>query len=396
MIFKAPFLVALLLSSSFSWELDVLVKDALKDNYEIKQMQKSILLDEQDIDLATTWKDPTFSFGLNDVQFDDTFKRDKEAMQTQFVSISQIVPTNKKLPKKELIFIEQKEISKLKLEDKKLKIASNIRELGYSFIITEKKIKLLKEYQKNTKELEEVAYILYESNKIKQSISVNAKLLNQKLKIQMQNLQYRVESLGLKLEELTYKEIKKVQASLEKKDDLSIDLEMHPAILILKSEVKKQNAITKLKKAEKFPDIKLNVGYFQRDGRDDYVSASVNFPLLIRGTQEKEQKKATYRALINEDKLKALKIRFKSKVTLLNKQMQTAYSNYKMLSNDMRGQKEYISQNLTLHIGLGHLNSIDLIQNINETFQLEMLALDELERYFSSYAKSLYFEGELP
>ena len=56
-------------------------------------------------------------------------------------------------------------------------------------------------YQKNTKELEDVAYMLYESGGIKQTVPLNAKLLNSKLQIQMQNLEYRLKSLKLKLEE---------------------------------------------------------------------------------------------------------------------------------------------------------------------------------------------------
>ncbi len=395
MMLKTPFLVALLLSSSFALELETIVQDALKENYEIKLREKVILFDEQDIALATTWKDPTFSAGLNDIWFDDPLKRDKEAMQAQFIALSQVVPTNGKLAKKEAIFKEQKEISRLKLEDKKLKLASNIREIGYSFVITQKKIALLKDYQKNTKELEDVAYMLYESGGIKQTVPLNAKLLNSKLKIQMQNLEYKLQSLKLKLEELTYKEIEAVETSLEKRDDLSVDIETHPAILALKSEVKKQNSVAKLKRAEKIPDIKFNVGYFQRDDRNDYLSASINLPLPIRGIQEKQESKAKYKALMGKDKLESLKITFKSKVDLFYEQMQTAYNNYEILQNDMKGQKEYIGQNLALHAQLGHLNSIDLIQNINETISLEMLALDELNNYFSSYAKSLYFKGEL-
>ncbi len=395
MILKITFLTAFLLSSSFALELDKIVEDALKNNYDIKQKEKAILFDNQDIELSSTWKEPIFSAGLNDVQFDKPFKRDKEAMQTQFISISQVLPTNGKLSKKVQIFKEQKEISKLKLKEEKLKLASNIRELGYSFVITQKKIKLLKEYQKNTKELEAVAYMLYESGGIKQTVALNAKLLNSKLQIKMQNLKYRLKSLKLKLEELTYKEIDSVQVSLEKKEDLSIDIKTHPAILALKTEVKKQNTVSKLKRAEKIPDVKFNIGYFQRDGRNDYLSASVNFPLPLRGIQEKQESKAKYKALISADKLESLKITFKSKVDLFYEQMQTAYSNYKILQNDMKGQKKYIGQNLTLHAQLGHLNSIDLIQNVNDIISLEMLALDELENYFNSYAKSLYFTGEL-
>ena len=395
MVLKILLLTALLLSSSFSQELEIIVKDALKNSYEIKQKQKGLLFDEQNIALSSIWKDPIFSAGANDVQFDEPFKRDKEAMQTQFISLSQVVPTNDKLAKKELIFKKQKEISELQLKDIKLKLASKIRELGYSFVITQKKIKLLKEYQKNTKELEDVAYVLYESKGIKQTVPLNAKLLNSKLQIQMQNLEYRLKSLKIKLEELTYKKIDQVETSLEKRDDLSIDIKTHPAILALQTKVKKQNETAKLERAKKIPDIKLNVGYFQRDSRDDYLSASINFALPVRGIQEIKQSKAKYQALISKDKLESLKITFKSKVDLFYEQMQTAYNNYKILQDDMKGQKKYIGQNLALHAQLGHMNSIDLIQNINDTISLEMLALDSLESYFSSYAKSLYFTGEL-
>ncbi len=392
---RTIFLSSLLISTSFSLGLDEIVKDALVENFEVQKLLKDIDIAQQSIELSTTWANPMVTFGVNDVHFDEPLRRDKEAMQTQYISLSQIVPINNKLGKKKVIFKEAKVISKFSLEDKKLYLSSKIKELGYSIIITNKKIELLKRYQVNTKELENIAYMLYESGQTKQTVPLNAKLLNSKLQIQMQNLEYKLKSLKIKLKELTYKDISSIEADLDKKSDFIADIELHPAIQALKTEVKKQLAVAKFKKAQEIPDVKVNLGYFQREGREDYLSASVNFALPVRGIESKEETIARYKALRSEDKLQTLKITFQSNLDLLKEKMQTSYSNYETLLHDMKGQKEYIGQNLALHAQLGHMNSIDLIQNINDTISLEMMAFDELNNYFVSYAKSLYFKGEL-
>lgn len=62
------------------------------------------------------------SFGANDIQFDDVSKRDLEAMQAQFVGVTQVIPMGDKLEYKEQIAFKDKEILGFVLEDKKLEL----------------------------------------------------------------------------------------------------------------------------------------------------------------------------------------------------------------------------------------------------------------------------------
>ncbi len=393
MIKKIVSYTFLSVSLSFATTFDEIINSTLKNNFEIKEIKKSIDLRKQNIILNNTWKNPTLSFGINDIHFDEPLKRDKEAMQTQFISFSQIIPTNNKLQKKTKIAQIDKEIAKLSLKEKELSLISKIYEYGYSLIITQKKIDLLNEYQTNTKELEEIALVLYESSKTKQMVPLNAKLLNSKLQTQKENLIFKLDSLKLKLKELTYKDIETIHASLEKKSYHVENIDNHPTILKLKKLIEKQNKIANFQNAKKTPDIKLNIGYFQRDSKEDYTSISLSFELPIRDREKIEVAKANYKASMLHDKLQTTKQFFETKIKTLAKKMEKSYKNYEILLHDMLSQKEYIGQNITLHAELGHMDSIDLIQNINDSINLEIMALDELESYFSAYSQNLYFTG---
>ena len=393
MIIRTFIFSIFLIASSFSGTLDEITKNALNRNFEIKEIQKSIDLSEQDIILSDTWKNPILSLGVNDIQFNNPLQRDKEAMQTQFIGLSQVIPTNGKLSKKTKIAQKDKEIAQLLLKEKKLNLISKIYEYGYSIIITQKKIDLINHYQKNTKELEEVASMLYENGKTKQIVPLNAKLLNSKLQTQKENLIFKLQSLKLKLQELTYEDIQNIEASLEKKEYKKADINNHPAILKLQKLIEKQNSIAKFQNAKNIPDVKVNFGYFQREDRADYTSISVSFELPVRDIEEIEVTKANYKASMLQDRIKTIKQLFITKIQTLQKKMDKSYKNYEILLHDMGSQKDYIGQNIALHAELGHMNSIDLIQNINDSINLEIMALNELESYFSAYSQNLYFTG---
>lgn len=393
MIIRTFIFSIFLIASSFSGTLDEITKNALNRNFEIKEIQKSIDLSEQDIILSNTWKNPMLSLGVNDIQFNNPLQRDKEAMQAQFIGLSQVIPTNGKLSKKTKIAQKDKEIAQLLLKEKKLSLISKIYEYGYSIIITQKKIDLINHYQKNTKELEEVASMLYENGKTKQIVPLNAKLLNSKLQTQKENLIFKLQSLKLKLQELTYEDIQDIEASLEKKEYKKADINNHPTILKLQKLIEKQNSIAKFQNAKNIPDVKVNFGYFQREDRADYASISVSFELPVRDIEEIEVTKANYKASMLQDRIKTIKQLFITKIQTLQKKMDKSYKNYEILLHDMGSQKDYIGQNIALHAELGHMNSIDLIQNINDSINLEIMALNELESYFSAYSQNLYFTG---
>ena len=79
--------------------------------------------------------------------------------------------------------------------------------------------------------------------------------------------------------------------------------------------------------------------------------------------------------------------------SILKDEMSKSYTNYKTLSKDMIPAREFIQENIQTHYSLSHMKSIDLFTNINQIIELEMLALDELAKYYKAYAKTFYFSG---
>ena len=111
------------ISFSYALSVDEIVHNTLNNNYDLKSLEKSIELANEQIKISKNWENPVLSFGINDIWFNDTLSRDKEAMQAQFIGFSQVIPLGNKLDIKKEIAQKDKKIEILNLEDAKLKIS---------------------------------------------------------------------------------------------------------------------------------------------------------------------------------------------------------------------------------------------------------------------------------
>lgn len=396
MIAKSLIVSSLIISSSFSLGLDDIVNLALENSYDLKKMDKNIQITNEDIKLSDKWKNPTLTIGANDIQFDEPFARDNEPMQANYIAISQIIPINNKLTYQKNIAIEDKKIAQMDIENKKLKLASLIYEYGYKILINKEKLSLLNKYQKNTQELQSIGTSLYENGKVAQIVPLKAQLLNSKIQIQIENIKYNLKISKLKLEEITYSENLNFDETLELKNIhlLSENIDSHPVIKSINFKNKKFSNLAKLEMAKKYSDIKVNLGYFQRDEKyKDYLNLSFSIPLPIYGSEDINVAIARYKIAQTNDDKQIIKRNFQKNFSMVKADMKKSFVNYKNLSSSMLPQRKFIQENIQAHYGLGHMKSVDLLSNINETISLELLALDELAKYYSAYAKSKYYTG---
>ena len=102
---------SLFVSSGYALSLDEMMENVLKKNHDLKSLEQSIQVANKQISISTNWKNPTISFGANDIHFDDPFKRDQEAMQAQYIGYSQIIPMDEKLNIKKEISQRDKNIA---------------------------------------------------------------------------------------------------------------------------------------------------------------------------------------------------------------------------------------------------------------------------------------------
>jgi len=394
---KTLLLGFLLISSSNAEMLDEIVNKAYSNNYDLKSIEKSIQLSDENIKLAKKWQNPVLSLGINDIWFNDVFSRDNEPMQTQYIGISQVIPVGNKLQIKEDIQKKDKQINKYIFEDKKLQLKANIYELSLNILILEKKYTLLNNYQNNLSKLQKLYMGLYKYGKATQNEILNTKIANSNINLQKQNIKNNIDNLYLKLEEITYEKIDSINSEIVmEKIALEKSFTNHPKLKILNEKNKKFNKISALELEKERSDIKVNVAYFNRDEKyNDYANISVNIPLSVYKTEKVKALKAKIeakRALVDIERLKQ---NFKTKVNILENNMNNSLQNYELIKKSIIPLKRKIQKNLENYNSFDMVKPDVSIKNLNELISYEIKALNEKQKYYTNISKSIYYVQRL-
>lgn len=394
---KLALTLTLCTSLSFAVSIDEIVSNSLQNSSDLRSLNQSIKVANENIKLASKWSDPILSFGFNDIHFDEPFKRDKEAMQATFIGLSQVIPTNGKLEIKEKIALKDMQIKTLVLEDKKLKLKAKIYELAYSIVVLENKLKLLNEYEKNIKTLEDLSKSLYEFGKSTQNEVLDTKVLFLNVQIQKQKLKNLIDNLYLKLEQISYMNIDEIsQKRIEfQKLVLNMNAKEHPLIKQEYVKSKRYMYLSKLEKANEIPDIKVNVAYFNRDNKfEDYANISVNIPLAINNTQSVKSLKAKFESNKVSSKLDDTKRVLQTELKTYINSANSALVNYELIKNQIIPLKQKIQKSLENYNSFSSVKPQALIKNLNELISFEIKALDEKFEYFSNFSKTKYYTLE--
>jgi len=387
---KSALILLSLATFSFSENIENIVDNAIKNNYDLISIQRAIDVASQNILLSKKWQNPVLTLGVNDIHFDEPLKRDAEPMQAQYLGFSQVIPRQKKLHLKESIAKKDKEIIALSLEDKKLKLKSKIYEVSYNILLLEDKMKLLNSYEKNINKLKKLSLSLYKYGKSNQNEILNADVSLVNLKIQKQNLQNMIDNLYLKLEQITYSKIDSIDTKLNLKElVLNMNLNTHPKILQEELKSKKFKDFARLEKENEKGDIKLNIAYFNRDDKyKDYANISVNIPLSFYNSEKIKASKARIQAKQVSNKLEDTKRAMSTELKVLENSANNAYKNYKLINEQIIPLKRKIQKNLENYNSFEKIKPQNLIKNLNELISYEIKAIDEKNIYFSNYAKS--------
>lgn len=376
--------------------IDELVKNTNINNYDIKSIEKSIQIADYQIQLSKKWQNPVLSLGLMDIAFNDLNAKDKKDMQSRSIGISQTFPTAKKLEIKEKIAQKDKNIQKYNLEDKKLELESKIYEYAYNIVVLERKYKLLNEYEKNLNNIEKLFKTLYTYEKASQNDILNSHISSIEIKLQKQNLKNKINNFYLQLEQLTYTKIDKIQEkiNINKINNLNTN-EKHPKFKILEEDANKSKNLAQLESAKKIPDLQLGVSYFQKDdSRNDYINLSVSFPLPIYKIEDATRLKAKMNTNETIDKLEQLKHNFKIESQILINSLNTSYENYNLIKKNILPIKQKIQKNLETYNSFDKVKPQESINNLNELIIYETKAIDELQKYYESYSKLIYFTNK--
>ncbi|MGD9623389.1 MAG: TolC family protein [Arcobacter sp.] len=387
---------SLTLSLLSAISIDELVNSTFENSYDLKSVEKSIEVANHQISIAKKWQNPILSMGINDLWINDFSSRNKEAMQASFIGISQVIPTGDKLEIKEKIASKEKNIKFYDFEDKKLELESKINELVYNILLAEEKYRLLEEFEKNLEKLESLYGSLYKYQKATQNEIINSQISTVELKIQKQNLKNLIDNSYLKLEQITYTKIDKIDEKLEiKKVDLLIENSSHPKFKSLEENSSKQQSIAELERAKKIPDVQVSLAYFQRDDKfTDYVNMAVSIPLPIYDTENVTRVQAKMSANETNDKLEQLKHNFDIQSKILKNNLNNAYENYNLIGQKIIPLKEKIQKNIETFNTFDDVKPQESIKNLNELITYQIKAIDEQQKYYEAYSGLIYYSNK--
>lgn len=397
MLKKVSTLLFLALSSALSLELDEIVKRSFQNNNNLQAIQKSILVLDEDIKLSTKLKNPVLSFGINDIHFDEPLKRDKEPMQAQFIGISQTIPLNNKLQIKKDIAKKSKEIRALELENQKLLLKSKIYTYAYNIKILEKRVELLKKYQKNLQKAKSLLIRLFDTSSIEQDKILNIEIMEEKIKIEKINAKSNIKNLLIRLESISLLKIEKIDLDFkigQESISISKTIENHPLLDSLKEEVNRLENLSKYEKSLKNSDMKVSLNYFNRDSKfEDYISLGVSIPLSVYKSEDIKSLKAKKMSRVTWQKYLDKKEEFNGKYKGLVVDMKRAQSLYNLIKLSIIKKQERIGEVLNSYNSYTQTNPVKLIDNLNEVLKYELQALNEEKLYFESFSKAIYFLG---
>ncbi len=391
---KYIIVLSLIISSINAIDLNDMMKIVRKNSKDLSVVAQNIKIANENMKLVTKWDNPILGLGINDIHLNNITSRDLEAMQSQYISISQTIPTNSKLEIKENIQRKNSEVYRLLLKDKILKIESILREYLSKRVVILEKLQLINSYLANISQLNTLYKELAKIDVKNHRNYVNSDILYSNLLIQKENLNSQLKIIKLQIEKILYKKIYKIsfglQAPLRVK---KINILHHPFIISKQESINRENYNIKLQYAKEVPDMKLNAGYFNRIDREDYISLSLSMPLTINGREKINIQKAKILKMQKYDELEISKNSFRSEIKILREIMKSSYKNYTMIKSQILPQKEHIKEMLHSDILSKDIGSDSVINSINEVIKEELLGLNELDRYYNAYSKLTYFKG---
>ena len=369
-----------------------------QNNFTLKAKQQEVDTSKIGIQLANTWQNPIVGFGVSDINLDHPNKRDIEAMQTQFVTYSQTIPTNGKLDLKSKIKNNDTNIKELEYKEFQQKLQSQALLYAYSLHFENQNLKIINKYLKNLEDQKELMNLLYENGKLNQSKLVSIDIKQYKQKLLKQKILYNISKFKTSLVNLTYTNIDTVEISNKQIND-TIDtdfvLENHPLVAIEKEKIAQQKQQIELEKRKKISDVKLTLGYYQRENYDDYLSFNVAIPLSIQGIENLKIQKSTIEKATKEQRLRALQQQIKTTIDDIKQKVFLSKQNFEMIENKMIPLNETLEQSHKIHLSTNTMQSIKIYESTNGKYELMLLANEQKMNYFTALAQIYYFKGKL-
>lgn len=344
----------------YSQTLQEVIEYSLQNNYQIQTLQEEFGIVDAQANIVGAWRDPILKVGVSDIQAVRPLSRNIEAMQNQYVSLSQTIPLSNHLEiasdveKEKLLVLEQKR------EVLNVNIAFEVRKAFIEAQYAKISLKILDDYIAFLKRPLSllVGLSAIEQNGVEKYIKTE--LLQKSYQLQRESWLQSIQIAKERLELIGNIHIDSFSDEVTLKDYSHRGVEELLSVLNrdnpqLKMQEVLKNVATKdieLARAKEEADITVTGGYYQRFDRNDYVSLSVSLPLYIHKKQEKQRVQAIKKSNIQDISYKQTKVQLEQELKITLHQLKSLKQELKIL-NQTQSKIENLIANAKSELLLG-------------------------------------------
>lgn len=385
--------LTLLSQIAFSKGLNYYFKLLEQNNLELKNQKAYIKISQNQTDLSQKWENPVLGVGVNDILISKKFfNRDIEAMQTQYITLSQKIPTNNKIQIKYKIAKLQEKIYLQIYKDRVLRYKALLAKKLFTYQILQKKLQVINGFLNNFHAIKKTTTALTKTTaNSSKSINIDMYLVNLKLKKEL--LKQKIKTTKYEIEKILYRDFSKISLSTKFKKVGKTNIYNLPLIKAYRYKIAQFDTKVALSRAKKLPDLKVTAGYNNRIGRDDYFSLNLSMPLPVRGREDAEIKISTIKLQQVKNEYKSYLKSFQKESQIHKKILQSSQANYYTIQKELRSLQEQSKEIKKATIFTQNGSLLEYLTTLNTEYKIKLQALDEKQNYFDAYAKLLYYRG---
>ena len=374
---KTIILLSLIALSLAATTLEALVDAALTDNPSLEAMQTKVTASQETVALAGNFDNPIMGVAINAIHPNDISNRSIERMQSTALTLSQRIPFfGKRSEKVSAAKAKNRELDD-RLEQARAVLAAAVRSEAYALWNVQKLLQIETEtaaLMRHNADLFEG----YSATASKAHMGImaaelalsNSAMVQERLREAVAERRARLSYLcGITVETL---ELDPTIASLPDMAVLRQRLESNYALKASTAAVEEKKAQHAYEALQRYSDPTLQVGYFQRQKFENYISVSLSFALPVYGSEDAKEQIARQKLLEQEYTHSDLQRKLQSDFDTAAARLQSSYERYKILSDESLPKLEHMFELASASVGTG----------------------DDLERYIGLIERKLMLEKQ--
>ena len=355
---KTLLLILVVTTGLYGATIDELLDAALSENPSLEAIEAKIAASRETVDLAGNFDNPVMGLAVNAIRPGDISNRSAERMQSTAISISQRIPFFGKRDQKVAAAEAKTEQLDHRLDGARALLAATVRGEAYALWSLRKTLQLE----------EETAALLRHNAELFQGYSTtdatshmgimtaelalsNSAMVQESLREALTTRRARLAYLcGLTVETLEFDPGTPVLPDMHA---LRERLGANFALKASDAAIQEKRASHAYEALQRYSDPTLQVGFFQREGFEDYVSLSLSFALPVYGNEAAKVQIAQARLLEEEYGRSDLKRRLESDFDATAARLLGSYERYSILSNESLPKLEHMFELASASVGTG-------------------------------------------